>query len=61
MGKTIIFNPITRGCVIKRTAALLSRFGFGHILEYTPITLTLSALHFTLSNTPPETASRFSY
>ncbi|MBR8703459.1 hypothetical protein IX332_001112 [Porphyromonas levii] len=40
-----------------RTTALLSTFGFGHVREYAPVSLSLSALYFTTV----QRLSRFAY
>ena len=48
-------------CHNRSSAVLLSEFGFGHILEYAPISLILSALHLTYSYTPKEGESKFAF
>ena len=40
----LYIEPIAR----RRSAALLSGFGLGHVREYAPSALTLSALHLIL-------------
>ena len=47
--KTILMrNPYEETVARRRSAALLSGFGLGHVREYAPSTLTLSALHLIL-------------
>ena len=42
-------------CHNEQTATLLLNFGLGHVLQYTPVVLNFSALHFTHSYTPSST------
>jgi hypothetical protein len=41
-------------CHNEQIAALLLNFGLGHVLQYTPVILNFSALHFTHSYTTQE-------
>ena len=40
-------------------ATLLIKFGFGHVLQYTPFTLYFSALHFTHSYPAKERVAHY--
>ena len=46
-------------CHNEQTAALLLNFGLGHVLQYTPVILNFSALHFTHSYTTQEGVPKF--
>ena len=52
IGKTVVGWTYKKAlCHNEQTATLLFNFGFGHVLQYTPFILNLSALHFTHSYT----------
>ena len=46
-------------CHNEQTAALLLNFGLDHVLQYTPVILNFSALHFTHSYTTQEGVPKF--
>lgn len=47
-----------KACRNEQSAALLPEYGFGHIHQYAPVSLILSALHLTHYFTPIEAAPK---
>ena len=55
------FTRIWSLCHNVQTATLLINFGFGHVFQYTPFILNLSALHFTHFYPTIEGVTKFAF